>query len=169
LVLFSATIAPAAEPRPGTSQVRFTGPAGMRVYYQVSRDGKYSEEPLVVPAKLDFGQGAIYRLKLTHIPGYEDLILYPTLEIAHETPRAGAFLAHSSIVVQLTPEDFGAVAAGRFVTKAVYLPDPEHAAFAIGGVEELVSTRVGGDAISSASRRGTIMAILRMGNRDLTK
>ena len=42
----------------------------MRVHWQISGDGMFSLEPLVTPANLDFPQGAIYRLKLTHVPGF---------------------------------------------------------------------------------------------------
>jgi hypothetical protein len=49
------------------------------------------------------------------------------------------------------------------------LPDPEHQELAQAGVEELVSTRLdpGVDPIVEADRKGTILAIIRMGNKDL--
>ena len=62
------------------------------------------------------------------------------------------------------------VLSGNFVTKVIYLPDPEFQELALGtGVQELVSTRLdpGVDPISEADRRGSIMAILRIGNLDL--
>jgi hypothetical protein len=118
---------------------------------------------------LDFYQGAIYRLKLTHVPGLEDQTFYPTLEIGPATPRTEAFLAHNKIPVQFTAQDFGQVAAGNYVTKVIYLPDPEHQELAQAGIEELVSTRLdpGVDPIVEADRKGTILAIIRMGNKDI--
>jgi hypothetical protein len=154
------------------SQIRFIGPppGGMRVHWQISPDGVFSEDPLITPANMDFAQGAIYRLKLTHVPGLEDQTFYPTLEIGPSTPRTEAFLAHSKVPVQFTAADFGQVIAGNYVTKVIYLPDPEHADIAVaGGIEELVSTRLdpGMDPIVEADRKGTILAIIRMGNKDL--
>jgi hypothetical protein len=123
----------------------------------------------VIPGRQDFYQGAIYRLKLTNIPGRPGVQLYPTLEIAPVTPRTDAYLAHSPIPIQFTEEDFDQVTSGNFVTKVIYLPDPEFQELALAGVETLVSTRLdpGVDPIAEADRRGSILAILRIGNKDL--
>ena len=84
-------------------------------------------------------------------------------------PRTEAFLAHNAIPVQFTEEDFDQVLTGNFVTKVIYLPDPEFQELALAGVETLVSTRLdpGVDPIVEADRRGAILAIVRMGNKDL--
>jgi hypothetical protein len=97
--------------------------------------------------------------------------LFPTLEIAPVTPRTGAYLAHAPIPVQFTQEDFDQVISGNFVTKVIYLPDPEFQELALAGVETLVSTRLdpGVDPIVEADRRGSILAILRMGSKDLRR
>jgi len=61
------------------------------------------------------------------------------------------------------------VQSGNYVTKVIYLPDPEFQDLALAGVETLVSTRLdpGVDPIVEADRRGSILAILRLGNKDL--
>ena len=122
-----------------------------------------------VPARYNFPQGAIYRLKLTNIPGRPGVELYPTLEVGPAMPRTEAFLAHNAIPVQFTEEDFDQVLSGNFVTKVIYLPDPEFQELALAGVETLVSTRLdpGVDPIVEADRRGAILAIVRLGNKDL--
>jgi hypothetical protein len=129
----------------------------------------FDSTPLVIPGRQDFYQGAIYRLRISNIPGRPGVTLYPTLEIAPVTPRTDAYLAHSPIPVQFTEEDFDQVTSGNFVTKVIYLPDPEFQELALAGVETLVSTRLdpGVDPIAEADRRGSILAILRMGNKDL--
>jgi hypothetical protein len=154
-----------------TSQVGFISPEGMHVTWDVGAPGMFDSEPLIVPGRYNFGQGAIYRLKLTEIPGERraGIELYPTLEIAPATPRTEAFLAHSYIPFQITDEDLDQVLSGNFVTKVIYLPDPEHQELALAGVETLVSTRLdpGVDPIVEADRRGSILAIIRLGNKDL--
>lgn len=152
-----------------TSQVGFVGLDGMNVNWDVGGPGLFDSEPLVVPGRYNFGQGAIYRLKLTNIPGREGIELYPTLEIAPATPRTEAYLAHNFIPFQLTDEDLDQVLSGNFVTKVIYLPDPEHQELALAGVETLVSTRLdpGVDPIVEADRKGSILAIIRLGNKDL--
>jgi hypothetical protein len=51
----------------------------------------------------------------------------------------------------------------------IYLPDPEFQELALAGVETLVSTRLdpGVDPIVEADRRGAILGIVRLGNKDL--
>jgi hypothetical protein len=141
------------------------------VSWDVGGYGMFDSEPLVIPGRQDFYQGAIYRLRVTNIPSRAEVELFPTLEIAPVTPRTDAYLAHSPIPVQFTQEDFDQVTSGNFVTKVIYLPDPEFQELALAGVETLVSTRLdpGVDPIVEADRRGSILAILRMGNKDLRR
>ncbi len=151
------------------SQVAFVDPDGMQVRWDVATPGGFDSEPLVVPGRYDFPQGAIYRLKVTDIPGYEGDEYYPTIEIAPETPRIAAYLAHNAIPFVLEDADFDQIRRGTFVTKVVYLPDAEYQELAVAGVETLVSTRLdpGVDPVVEADRRGSILAIIRIGNKDL--
>lgn len=152
-------------PQP-TIQLQFARPEAMHIHWEIGA-GQFHQVPLVVPARYNFPQGGIYRLKLTHIAGHEAEELYPTLEIGPTTPRTAAYLAHNAIPIQFTAEDFDQVLTGNFVTKVIYLPDPEFQELALAGVETLVSTRLdpGMDPIVEADRRGSIMAIVRMGNK----
>jgi hypothetical protein len=151
------------------SQVAFVGPEGMTTNWDVSAPGAFDSEQLVCPGRYNFPQGAIYRLKLSNIPGRPGVDLYPTLEVAPALPRTEAFLAHNAVPIQFTPEDFDQVMTGNFVTKVLYLPDPQFQELAVAGVETLVSTRLdpGVDPIVEADRRGAILAIVRLGNKDL--
>jgi hypothetical protein len=152
-----------------SSQVYFVGPESMEVVWDVTAPGAFDSPPLVVPARYNFPQNAVYRLKLSKIPGYAGVELYPSLEIGPSLPRTVAFLAHNTIPVQLTNEDIDQVLSGNFVTKVIYLPDPQYQELALAGVETLVSTRLepGVDPITEADRRGAILAIVRLGNKDL--
>lgn len=152
-----------------TSQIQFVGEQGLTIAWDVSGSSTFDSAPLFVPGRQDFPQAAIYRLKLSNIPGRAGLTLYPTLEVAPVTPRTDAFLAHAAVPVQFTEEDFDQVVSGNFVTKVIYLPDPEFQELALSGVETLVSTRLdpGVDPVSEADRRGSILAVLRIGSKDL--
>ncbi len=157
-------------PAPTNSvQMLFSKPEGMVIAWDVGGVGAFDSEPLVVPGRFSFPQGGIYRLKVTNIEGREGVELYPTLEVGPVTPRSEAYLAHNAIPIQLTAEDFDQVSAGNFVTKVIYLPDPEFQELALAGVDTLVSTRLdpGIDPIVEADRRGSILAIVRVGNKDL--
>ena len=71
--------APEAPPVGLTSQIKFVGPEGMNVLWDISMPGAFDSSPLVCPGRYSFPQGAIYRLKLANIPGRPGVELYPTL------------------------------------------------------------------------------------------
>lgn len=150
-------------------QVLFDRPELMQVSWDVSAVGQYDSAPLIVPGRQNFRQGGVYRLKVTNIEGRPGMTLYPTLEVGVASPRTSAYLSHAAIPIQFTEEDFDQVAAANFVTKVIYVPDPEYQELALAGVDTLVSTRLdpGVDPIVEADRRGAILAILRVGNKDL--
>lgn len=150
-----------------TSQVRFVGPAGMKIGWQVAEG--YAENQITAPGRYNFNQGATYRLKFADIPGRSIPALYPSLQVYPSHPTTDAYLSHNSIPLEITPEDLDQVESNNFVTKVIYLPDEKFQELAIAGVETLVSTRLepGVDPVAEADRRGTIMAVLRIGNMDL--
>ncbi len=156
------------------SQIYFLDPDGMNIGWQTGSgpngERAYLSTQLVVPARYNFNQGYIYRLKLSNIAGRQGVSLYPTIEVAPTTPATDAYLAHNAIPVQFTAEDFDQVVdGGNFVTKVIYLPDPKYQELAVSGVETLVSTRLepGVDPILEADKRGTILVIVRLGAIDL--
>ncbi len=156
------------------SQIYFLDPDGMNIGWQTGAgpngERAYLSTQLVVPARYNFNQGYIYRLKLTNIRGRVGATLYPTIEVAPTTPVTDAYLAHNAIPVQFTAEDFDQVIdGGNFVTKVIYLPDPKYQELAVTNAETLVSTRLepGVDPILEADKRGTILLIVRLGAIDL--
>jgi hypothetical protein len=136
-----------------------------------SPDGRsgFTSTQVEVPGRYNFPQGGVYRLRLSNLPSRPQLELYPTLEVVPATCRTGTFLAHSTVPVSFTEEDFEQVSAGNLVVKVIYLPDPAFQDLAVAGPDEVVSTRLepGVDPIMEAQRRGTILAVIRLGNIDL--
>jgi hypothetical protein len=160
---------------PATNQrtsVNFTGPAGMKITWQLPGGGFNDPATgLTAPQAYNFVQGQVYRLRLTQVlPNYPGRTFYPTLEISPVTPKTLTFLAHSSVPVTFTDEDFRQASDGNLVVKVIYLPDPAFQDFTtVAGAEEIVSTRLepGADPVAEAQRRGTVLAIIRLGNIDL--
>jgi hypothetical protein len=150
-----------------TTQIRFLGPEGMSIGWQIPTG--FADNQLTAPDRYNFPQGATYRLKLSNIPGREGSPLYPTLHVYPAHPTTDAYLSHNALPIRLNDEDLDQVETNNFVTKVIYLPDAKFQELAIAGVEELVSTRLapGLDPVAEADRRGTIMAVLRIGNMDL--
>ena len=151
------------------TQVKFTGQPGMIIGWKVS-DG-WADDQLFSGSRFDFPQNAVYQLKFTgfSVEGYEGLQLYPTLEVRGTDPNTREYLDHSVVPVEVTEEDLENVAHNNMVTKVIYLPDPKHQSRAIAGVETLISTRLapGIDPVQQAERMGTIMVVLRFGNKNL--
>jgi hypothetical protein len=154
------------------TSVRFTGPNGMLVsWFAPSADGKpgFAPAAITVPGRYNFPQAAIYRLKLTDIPGWQGPPLYPTLEVVPANARTATFLAHSSVPLTFTADDFEQVRAGNYVVKVIYLPYPQFQDLAVAVPGEVVSSRLepGADPITEALQRGSILLVVRLGNIDL--
>jgi hypothetical protein len=150
------------------TEVNFASPEGMRVSWY--GQAGWSEHPLITPARYNFLEAAVYRLRMSNVPNRLERVYYPTLEVLPAQEKTVTYLAHSSVPVTFTDEDFEQVDSGNFLVKVIYLPDPHNQDLAVtAGPNELVSTRLepGIDPIVEAQRRGTILLIVRMGNIDL--
>jgi hypothetical protein len=152
------------------TQVRFEKPAAMQVTWLTtdaeSGSPRYSTPPLYAPAKYNFEQGAIYRLKLTDIRNRPDgFAVYPSLEIVPSTESTSEFLAHNYLPLELTDEDFDLVVDGNYVVKVIYLPDGRYGE---ARPKTISSHRLeaGVDPIAEAQRRGNILAVIRLGTID---
>lgn len=151
------------------TQIRFVNPAGMRITW-LGPNGFTDDTPLEAPARYNFPQGNVYRLKLNGIPNRPGAVFYPTLEVYPATAATITYLSHGFVPLAFTDEDFEQVRTGNLVTKVIYLPNPTYQDLAaVAGAEEIVSTRLepGIDPVVEANRRGTILAIVRIGGIDL--
>ena len=172
-----AAVGAISQPQPNRfpsrrTEVSFTAPYGMKVSWVApSPNGQpgFASNHVDTPGRYNFVQGAVYRLKLTDIPNRPGIELYPTLEVVPSNLKTDAFLAHSAVPVSFTNEDLDQVAAGNFLVKVIYLPDPQFQDLAVAGPEEIVSSRLepGVDPIAEAYRRGSILLVVRLGNIDL--
>jgi len=151
-----------------STQIKFIGQDGMSVGWMSG--STLARNQRFVPGRADFPQSAIYQLVFSNIPGdgWEGQSLYPSLEVRSAHPNTFAYLQHNTVPVEVTDEDLEHIRSNNMVTKVIYLPDPEFQARAIAGVETLVSTTldVGVDPIEQAERMGTIMVVLRVGNKE---
>lgn len=154
----------------GSTQVNFLGQNGMAITWPVSMPGEFDSNPLITPGFHEFQYANVYRLKLSNIPNRPGEELYPTLEIAPPCAATQAFLQHSMVPIEFNDNDIDQALSGNYITKVIYLPTPEFQSLATTGVGTLVSTQLepGADPIREAMRRGSILAIIRMGNKILT-
>ena len=152
-------------PLPGYFQpVRVHAPSGAKI--SLSADGIFFP-PERNEAQAGMLIGSVYRFKVTEIPRYEGFELYPTVEIINRLyPPQGEELRFP-IQVEIAMEDMEAALNGRFVTRVIYLENPEiarperddpnHQSYF-----DILPTE---DPLLTADRLGKPMAILRMGSR----
>ena len=136
-----------------TSQIGFLGPDGMQVRWDVSARGGFDSEPLVaLRAATTFRRGRSIASRSPTSRAARGSSSTRRSRWPRSTPRTAAFLAHNAVPFQLTEEDLDQVTSGNFVTKVVYLPDPDYQELAVAGVETLVSTRLDPGCRSRSSR-----------------
>lgn len=111
--------------------------------------------------------GAVYRFRVTEIPNYPGVEVFPTVEVIDRLhPPRGKELQFP-IPIELTAEELAMAAEGRFVTRVIYLEDPALApAIAYEADDQpWIEARPGDDPLVVADHLGRPMAILRMGGR----
>ncbi|MEM7558402.1 MAG: serine/threonine-protein kinase [Planctomycetota bacterium] len=147
------------------TQVLFTGDAinGATIIWKSGTVAKQVK----APSRKNLEQDEVYRLEISGIPGHEGLTLSPTLEVRAASPATSAYLQHNAVPFEITADDLDQVGGGKFVTKVIYLPNPDSQTEAIGGVATLVSYRLdlGIDPVKEAELDGNILLILRMGSK----
>lgn len=146
--------------------IRFLGNGKVTWY----AGGSYADPGMTMPADYNFAQGNIYRLKISGIPNRPGKVYYPTLEVAPATMKSLTFLDHGNVPVSFTDDDLQRVDSGNLVVKVIYLPDSLYQDVTVSsGIEEIISTQLepGADPVVEAHRRGTILAIIRLGNINL--
>jgi hypothetical protein len=174
-----ASCSPIAPPDPASkapplrtpTEVRFGNPAGMHISCcPCVPVGQMVDPParLEVPGRLHFLQAQVYWLHLSNIRGRPGLELDPTLEVVPANARTASFLEHTAVVLSFTDADFEQVTSGNYLVKVIYLPNAKPGEAAAKRTREIVSTRLepGVDPIKAALTRGSILAVLRMGNID---
>jgi len=111
--------------------------------------------------------GPVYRFKVTEIPDHPGLELFPTVELVDRMyPPPGQSLRFP-VPVELTLNELLLAAEGRFITRIVYLEDPQLApAIAYDSDEQpWLEARPGEDPLVTADLLGRPMAIVRLGGR----
>ena len=152
-------------PLPGYFQpVKITAPPGAMI---AMAEGGAFGEPLAAPARVALLVGPVYRIRVTNIPLHTGLEVFPTVEIINRlyTPRGQEI--RFPILIELTREDLELALAGKFVTRVIYLEDPEKA-LPIALPEDEQSwfeAGPGRDPLAIADSLGRPVAILRMGAR----
>jgi hypothetical protein len=152
-------------PLPGYFQpVRILGPQGLQVSLPVP--GGF-DQPQSAPADVGLLVGGVYRLRITNIPNNAGQEVFPTIEMIDRlyTPRGQE--RRFAIPIEFSAEDLQLALSGRFVTRVIYLEEPDAALPAATKPESpnWFDIGPGRDPLATADAMGRPMAILRMGGR----
>jgi len=127
--------------------------------------GQFSER-LPSPHQIGLLVGCDYRLRITGIPFHSGKELFPTLTLLARTYPPQGQEIDFPIIVNLTLEDLELALAGRYITRVIYLENPNAALPIHPGSDEQISHDIrGGDPIAVAATRGLPVAIVRIGGR----
>lgn len=111
--------------------------------------------------------GQVYRFRVTEIPIQEGFEVFPTIEVVNRLYPPEGNKWRFPIPIELTQEELTFALEGRFVTRVIYLEDPERALPLPEqpGFQRYFEVSRDQDPLQAADVLGRPMAILRMGSR----
>jgi hypothetical protein len=152
-------------PLPGYFQpVEIQAPRGVRIAMAVDGQFQPAQEAPVLAGMLI---GAVYRFRVTNIPRREGFEVFPTVEVINRLYPPPGLALHFPIPVHLTQEELDMALAGNYVTRVIYLENPNLALPVPSDPQRQLTHDVHGteDPLEVADRFGRPMAILRIGSR----
>jgi hypothetical protein len=152
-------------PLPGYFQpVEIKAPEGAAISLAV--DGRF-ERPQKSSVLAGMLIGQVYRVRITEIPRQEGFEVFPTIEVVNRLYPPPGLKNHFPIPVHVTADELELALAGRFVTRVIYLEDPQNALPVQDrdDFQRYWEVRSDEDALKAADRLGKPVAILRMGSR----
>lgn len=152
-------------PLPGYFQpVEIRAPQGVQI--SLAEGGRFSD-PQKTPLRVGLLVGHVYRFAAVNVPLRAGVAVFPTIEMINRlyTPRGQEL--RFPVVIELTQEDLELAVQGKFVTRVVYLEDPNQALPARQDKEHQTWFDVGAgqDPLAAADAMGRPMAIVRLGGR----
>ncbi len=161
----AAAILNAPEGGPHFQHVQILAPEGTCI--APAADGRFLE-PMTAPQYYALQVGTQYRFRVTDIPMMPGIEVFPTVEIVDRThPPIGEELRHA-VVLELTKEDLYAAIRGKFVTRVIYIEDPETALPIASNTQEgqgYFDVSPKADPFLVAKTLGRPIAIIRIGGR----
>ncbi len=163
-----ATPAPQLVPPP-LLYVKIVEPAGMLVtFYRGTEAGR----TVVAPCTFGLRPGFSYRIKLSNIPRFPGLTIYPTLEARGSLLLANR-LRNASFPVALVfrNDDLKGIGAGTMITKVAVLERPDTALPLPSTADDPLQIDVAADRnpLQESLTRGRALLLLHMGQRQLAE
>ena len=119
------------------------------------------------PIKAGMLIGAVYRFRVTNIPGHVGEEIYPSIEVIDRLYPPPGRAADFPIPIVLTVRELKKALSGMFITRVIYLEDPRQAFphAETPGRQLTYDVPAHIDPLQLADQIGRPVAILRMGSR----
>ncbi len=151
--------------------VKIRGPQGTAICLRSQNAALQFDEQSAKAHAFGLMVGQDYRLRITGIPFYPGVELFPSMTVLARTYPPRGLETEYPIQIDLTQQDLEMALSGQFVTRVIYLEDPRKAMPLRANGESphdvQLSTDVEGAAnpIDVAATYGQPVAILRLGGR----
>lgn len=129
-------------------------------------DGTF-ERPQASPRTVGMFISPVYRLKVTSIRLNEGREVFPTIEIIDRLHPPPGLELKFAIPVQITQNELEMALSGKYITRVIYLEDPNNALPHAQDGDNQAWMEIGSDEdpLEVADRLGRPVAILRLGGR----
>ena len=148
----------------GFQPVKIVGPSWLLVAWADAGDFvNLHQAPLTLGLKL----APVYRFKVMGLPGNESAEIYPSIEVIDRLHPPAGQEAKFPIPIEITAEDLRLALGGQFVTRVIYVEDPDQALPFVSEPDKTPWFDAGkkANALEEADRLGRPVAILRIGGR----
>ncbi len=150
---------------PGDMQtIQISGPEGVVISYF---DTAAREFTTASGTKVEVQVAAAYRLKISNIPGYPGVELYPTIELIDRTHPPVHLKHEFPVPLIIRQEDIDAALMDDMVTKVIYVDQPDIASTmpALDNRMRSETLPAANNLLAEADMRGRPILIFRMGRR----
>ncbi|MBI2825704.1 MAG: hypothetical protein HYX69_13550 [Planctomycetia bacterium] len=152
-------------PLPGYFQpVEIKAPEGALISLAV--DGAF-DQPRPTPLRVGMLIAPVYRFRVTNIPLHPGREVFPTIEVIDRLYPPAGQAPRFPIPIELLQDDLELALEGNYITRVIYLEDPDRALPVASACKEQnwFDSGPGANPVQMADRLGRPMAILRMGGR----
>jgi hypothetical protein len=137
--------------------------AGQVTFYPA---GPQSGIDVVAPAQAHILVGQVYRLRISQLPEYPGLELYPSVELISRLHPPPGQADRFPVIIELLDEEIRWAAEGRMITKVVYLEQPNRVLTQhLNGELRVTDVPPSQNAVAEADVLGRPIAIVRLGGR----
>lgn len=110
--------------------------------------------------------GSVYRFKISELPEYPGVELYPTIELLDRLHPPCGRENEFPVPITLSPEELEQAIRGRLVTKVIYVERPNHASpYRSSNLDRAYRGDANENPLELAHRDGRPIAIIRIGGR----